>query len=167
MIEINFSLLLVQIITFLIALFVVWKISWGPLTKMMEKRAQDIRNDIESAKAERLAAEELRKSYEAQINRSKLEARRLIIEAMEQGNAERASIVEAAHEESNNIILHAKHELGEEKERLKKELQNDVTNLAIKISEKLIKSSIDKAVQDKVFKDTLDKLGEVGKDSVQ
>ena len=165
MIEINFSILLVQIITFLAALFVIWKISWGPLTKMMEKRTRDIKNDIETAKAERLAAEELRKSYETQIKESKVEARRIISEAMETGNVERNKIVETANAESKNIVLNAKHELAGEKERLKKELQQDVTELAVKISEKLILKSIDKATQDKIFKETLDKIN--GKDSLQ
>ena len=160
MIDINFSILLVQIITFLAALFVVWKISWGPITKMMEKRTQDIKNDIETAKAERLAAEELRKSYETQIKESKVEARRIINEAMEAGTAEKNKIVETAQAESKNIVLNAKRELAGEKERLKKELQNDVTELAVKISEKLMLKSIDKATQDKIFKDTLDKISD-------
>jgi F-type H+-transporting ATPase subunit b len=165
MIEINFSILLVQILTFLAALFVVWKISWGPITKMMEKRTQDIKNDIETAKAERVAAEELRKSYETQIKESKVEARRIINEAMEAGSTERNKIVDAANAESKTIVLNAKRELAGEKERLKKELQKDVTELAVKISEKLILKTLDKATQDKIFKDTLDKIGD--KDSMQ
>ncbi|MCB4791654.1 MAG: F0F1 ATP synthase subunit B [Elusimicrobia bacterium] len=167
MIDINFSLLLVQIVTFLVALFIVWKIAWGPLTRMMEKRSGDIKADIETAQQERLAAEELRKSYENQIKQSKLETRKIISDSIEEGNAQRNKIIEYAHDESKNIILNAKRELENEKERLKKELQNDVTKLAVEISEKLILKSIDKTTQDRVFEDILGKVGENDKENLQ
>lgn len=158
MIDINLSILLAQIITFIVALFIIWKISWKPLTGMMRQRSEKIRSDIETANNERAAAEGLRQSYERHIADLKSEANKVISAAAKDGERERQSIVDTARREAEKLKENTKRELQKEKERIVQELRSEVAGLAVQISEKLIKKTIDPAVQAKVLKDILDNL---------
>jgi len=167
MIEINLGILIAQIVTFSAALFVIWKIAWGPLTQMMRQREENIRRDIEKAKDERVAAEDLKKSYEEHLAQTQVEAQRIFTQAAQEGQHEREKIMADARVESEKLVAATRRELQEEKNRLVKELRSDVTDLAVKISEKLIQKSIDKSVQDRVFNEMVKDLGASSKESSQ
>lgn len=162
MIDINPGILLSQIITFLIALIVLWKIAWGPLTQMMKQREEDIRKNIETAKTERVAAENLRKNYETQLSQARIEAQEIINQSIAEGHREREQIIIFAREEAEKLLEATRRELVSEKKRLVKELQSEVTGLAIGIAEKLVKETVDKRVQEKIFKQVVDNLDDEG-----
>ncbi len=159
MIDINPGILIAQIITFVIALSIVWKIAWGPLTTMMRQREENITRAIAQAEDERKAAEELRKSYEGHLAKSRVEAQQLIAQAAGEGQKERERLIAEARSDSEKLVTNARVQLADEKNRLVKELRSEVAELSVRISEKLIQKSIDKSVQDKVFNEMVDNLG--------
>lgn len=155
MIDINPGILFVQIITFLIALFIVWKIAWGPLIAMMKKREDDIRADIEKAKTERESAEVLKQKYETELAQTQAEAQRRIIQAAEEGDKQKKELIRAANTEADKILADARQELLGEKKRLMQELRADVADLAVQISEKLMREKLDKTAKDKALKEAI------------
>jgi len=158
MIDINFGILEAQVVTFLIALFIIWKISWKPLLQMMKSRQEKIKGDIEAALAGRLGAEELKKTYEKHLADARVEAHKLVVLASEDAQRERQAILAHGRAEAEKIVADARRELEQEKIRLVGELRRDVSMLAVEISEKMVKKSIDPAVQEQVFKEAMDSL---------
>lgn len=158
MIDINPGILLAQIVTFLIALFVVWKIAWGPLTRMMHQREQNIKNNIDAANTERENAERLRLEYDKKISESKIRAKEIITEAVNEGQTERQNIVNKANSEADKIIQNGIKELNSEKNRLISDLRIEVVDLAMQVSEKFIEKNLDKSTQDRIFKQLLDEV---------
>ncbi|OGS17594.1 MAG: ATP synthase F0 subunit B [Elusimicrobia bacterium RIFOXYA2_FULL_50_26] len=158
MIDINLSILAAQVVTFLIALFIIWKISWKPLTEMMSRRQEKIKNDIEAAQAQRQSAEELKKTYEKHLADARVEAHKLVALASEDAQRERQAILVHGRAEAEKIVGDARRELEQEKIRLVGELRRDVSMLAVEISEKMVRKSIDPAVQEQAFKEAMDSL---------
>lgn len=65
--------------TFLILIALVKHFAWGPVTEMMEKRADKIANDIDSAETARKKAEELAAKRESALKDSHVEASKSLI----------------------------------------------------------------------------------------
>lgn len=151
MIEINLGILIAQIVTFIIAVVIIWKLAWGPLTEMMKERRQSIKNDLETAQNERRAAEEAHRAYEQRILDAHLEAQKIVDRALKDGEEERTRLHAQARKEAELIAETARRSLQEEKERLTRELRAEVAGLSVEIAEKLIQQSIDRGVQENVL----------------
>ena len=162
MLEIDPKLLLAQIVTFLVALFLLWKIAWKPVLEMMRTRAETIRNALFTARKEQQTAEELKGRYEQMLSDAKSEAQRVISLAVNDGNKERDQIVLRAREESERILESARRDLKEEKDRLVAELRSEVAGLAVSISEKLLQKAMDKPLQDRLLKEAADNFPDAG-----
>src|SRR3989339_57196 len=155
MIDINLPILIAQILTFLVALYIVWKIAWGPLVSMMRRREDIVRENIEKSKEERQQAEVLKKDYEIQLGAIREESQSIFSQAVKDAQKERDEIIRTAKEEAGKIASGARKELVIEKERLVKELRGEVAGAAGEISKKMIEKNIDKGVQEKNLKEVL------------
>ena len=67
MIEISWPLLVTQVVTFLAAMVIIWKLFWGPLTRMMQERTQKISDDLERAENGRREIEALEADYHRRL----------------------------------------------------------------------------------------------------
>src|SRR3989339_1107707 len=92
MIDINLPILIAQILTFLVALYIVWKIAWGPLVSMMRRREDIVRENIEKSKEERQQAEVLKKDYEIQLGAIREESQSIFSQAVKDAQKERDEI---------------------------------------------------------------------------
>ena len=90
--------------TFLILIALVKHFAWGPVTEMMEKRADKIANDIDSAETARKKAEELAAKRESALKDSHVEASKIIDRAKKNGEQQKATIVNSAQEEVSTML---------------------------------------------------------------
>ena len=67
MLEINWQILVSQVITFLIALVVVWKFAWKPILQIIHDRQDKVRKTLEDAENMRLAITKLEAEYQAKL----------------------------------------------------------------------------------------------------
>ena len=85
---------LFYLLTFVVLIAAVKHFAWGPVTEMMEKRANKIANDIDSAEDARKKAEELAAQREEALKDSHVEASRLSIVRSKTANSKRqASLI--------------------------------------------------------------------------
>ncbi len=158
MIEISWPLLLTQIGTFLIAMVVVWKLFWGPLTRMMQDRSQRISGDIQRAESGRREIEALEAEYHRQMAEIEEEARKAVKEAVHQGNLAREQIIREAREESRRILEKNREYLVQERKKVLRELRGQVTEISLMVVEKVIGRKLDQSVQQKLLDDFLNEI---------
>jgi F-type H+-transporting ATPase subunit b len=158
MIEINFPLLLAQILSFLVAVLILWKLFWGPLTQMIERRRREISRDIEDAKEGREAVDRIRKDYEQQLSQIRDEARRILDAAMADGQHAKDEILKSAHEEARAFLANAKAEIVTERELASRQIKRETVDLAVLIAEKILRQSVNKATQDRMLGEFIDEL---------
>ena len=140
MIEINPSLLLAQVVTFLIALFIVWKISWGPLQQLMKSRQERIRNDLQNAEQTRQAAARLESDYRFRLSQIEQQIKELITIAKLEGNRERDEIIKNARQEIAEIHKRALEQLELEKEDAMQQLRSKVIDISVSLSGKIMEN---------------------------
>lgn len=158
MIEIDFKLLLAQIASFLVALFIVWRLFWGPLTRMMAKRRSDIAKEIEDASAGRQAAEKMKQEYQNQICAIEERAREMLERAAADGRATKEEIIRAAQEQARAFLAGAKEEIGIEKELAMARMRKETVDLAVLIAEKILKQSVDAPTRERMLNEFIDGL---------
>ena len=151
MIEIDFRLLLAQIASFLVALFILWKLFWGPLTRMIEQRRGAIDKDIGDARKGKADADKLRRDYEQQLSEIEVRAKSLLEAATADGKQAREEILKAAHEQARIFLENAKHEIGVERELATKQLRRETVDLAVLIAEKILRQQVDGGTRERML----------------
>lgn len=162
MIEINLALLLTQIATFIVAMVVVWRMFWGPLTRMMKERAEKISSDLERAETGRREIEALEADYRRRLSAIEEQARKEIKDAMHKGNQAKEEILAGARQEAQRILEKAQQDLAREREQVIRELRGQVADLSLSAVERLIGNGVDQQVQKRLLNEFLGELEKLG-----
>ncbi len=156
MMSLNWTMVL-TIINFLILMYILYVFLYKPLLEFLDKRAEKIRNDLETAEKSRIEAEELLKKREEQLREARLEAKKIIEDAEVKAREQAKKILEDAENLKSSILKEAE----EQKEHIineaKKELIKEVISLSTFIAEKLIKENLENINQEKIIKEYLEK----------
>lgn len=153
----------INIVTFLIALFILWKIFYKPLMKALETRRRKIEQTIEAAENNKSEMEKLKSEYETKILEVQKKVDELIKEAVKNGQRTKDEIIAEARDEAKKVLSNTQSKLLDEKEKMLKELKEEVVRLAILSAEKIIQTTMNKEIQTKVVNDFLNKLEKTGK----
>lgn len=158
MIKIDPALLFVQIATFLLAIVILWKFLWKPLTKFMEKRTHGIEQDIANAKKSREQAEELEAQFKARLAQIDVETRVILRRAADESKQLRDRMLAEAQEEARRLIQNASRQLETDKRHAIRELRAETVRLAVLIAEKALKQSVDQEVQERLINEFVEGL---------
>ena len=132
----------------LIILYVLFRrYLYAPLANFMKNRQDNIANSLDQAAKEREEAEKLRKQYEESIASARQEAREIINNANKKSEEIISEGRRAAQEEGQRIIEKAKQDLELEKEKVFKELKDEIALISVRIAERIIETKIDAAAQ--------------------
>lgn len=153
MIEINYYILIVQMVTFLAAVFILWKFMWGPFTAFLETRKASIESDIASAESGKAEALKLEAEYKELLRALKSDRQSSIDKAKMDGEVERKGIITKAHDEARRMLENAEAKLKEEEKKAGLELRRETASLSVLLAEKILKQSIDKDVQARLLKE--------------
>lgn len=158
MIEINFGILVAQVVTFLIGMGLLWKIAWGPLTETLKQRSLTIQKELETAQQKRSDAEKLESSYRQQLAAIEQKAQEMMNRTQQEAQVVKEHLLKAAHEESKRLMEKTKESLEAERIRLIGELRQEVSRLVIKGTEKLLRQSVDRQKQEQWSKEFMAEL---------
>ncbi|MBI4376600.1 MAG: F0F1 ATP synthase subunit B [Elusimicrobia bacterium] len=157
------GLIIWTIVTFLALVFILKKMAWGPLLAAIEEREGRIKADLDAAESARAQAERLKQELDSQMNALEARSRERLAEAAREGDALRAKLKTAAEDDARKIREKTMSELDEEKQRLVKELRQEVASLSVMAAEKLIRKSVDDSVQKDVLESFFSDLERQGK----
>lgn len=157
------GLLIWTIVTFLSLVFIMKKMAWGPLLHAIEEREAHMKREREGAEKARAEAEKIQKDLEAQMQNLQAKSREMMAQAQKESEALRSQLKASAEADSAKIREKTMQELGEEKERLVRDLRQEVASLSVLAAERLMRKSVDDGVQKTVlegfFKDLESKKG--------
>ena len=158
MVSIDPVLLLVQLGTFLVAVFLLWRFLWKPLAKFMEARRYAIEQDIENARKNRETAEQLRAQIDLRLAEIDTEARRLLQVANDESKRTREQILKEAQAEARRLLDNAGRQIAEERVRAIRDLRAETVALSLLIAEKALKQSVDAQVQHRLVDEFVTEL---------
>lgn len=151
MLNIEISQIIIQIIAFLIMLWVMKKFGWKPLLDTLDERKNKIRSEFDSIALEHAKAKELNAMYEEKLKEIDKDARNKIQEAIAEGRAISSEIQKNAQNEAKIMLATAKLEMEGEIEKAKAHLKADMVNIIIEVTKKVMKENLTSDDQSKLI----------------
>ena len=129
-------------IAFVLMFVLLWKFAFPPITAMLDKRADTIRESLEKAEDTRVEAERLMEEYKKQMAEARQESGRIVEQGRKVADSMKDDIVAKANEEAQNLIVKAKESIEAEKRAAMAELQASVADLSVLVAGKVIGKSM-------------------------
>lgn len=145
--------IIIQIIAFLVMVWVLKKFGWKPLLNIMEERRAKIQGEFDAIENQKLEMKKLTDEYNERLRNIDSEARAKIQEGVKEGRKIAQEIQEKTQMQAREIIAKAKSEIEKEISNVKKELKNEIINIAFMASEKILQEKIDDEKQRKLIAD--------------
>ena len=138
----EFGLFFWTLIAFLIFFFLLEKFAWGPILGALNEREGNIAESI--AIAERIKKEmaTMQSENEQVLNEARAERSQIMREAKEAKDKIVNEAKDQAKAEANKIIADARQQIQNEKMAALTEVKNQVGNLVIEVSEKVLRSEL-------------------------
>jgi len=149
----------VNIAAFAVLFVVLWKFAFPPITKMLDERANKIRESLEKAEETRVEAERLLDEYKAQMAEARAEAAQIIEQSRKVAESMKAEILAKAREEAEAEKSKAVAAITAEKESAMAELKGVVAELSVAVAGKIIGSSLSKADHEALIDKYLAEVG--------
>lgn len=146
--------------SFLILLVLVRGFAWNNITGIFEKRAEKIANDLDEAAAKTQEAEKLVKQREQELNEGRIEAKRIVEDAVTRGKVEKKHLVEQANLEVATLKEKAQLEIAAEQREAQEALRVQVVHMAVDLAGKIILEDLGEKGHSDLIDRYIDRLGE-------
>ncbi len=133
----------IQLINFLLLLWVLNRLLLQPILRTLDERANRIRTNLQEAERLREEAERQHREYQEQLQRAREDVRAMLAEANAQSERILAQAREQAERERQEALQRAHAEIQREKEQAILELRNEVANLAIIAASRVLGEELD------------------------
>ncbi len=150
-----------SIIVFVILIIVLWKLVLKPVNNMITKRQEEIRGTIDDADRKSLEAGKYLEEQKKSIDKARLEAKKIINEGKEAARKIKDEIEGQASEKSKLMLESALTEIKSEKDRSINEVKDEMIDIALSASQKMISKSLSEEDHKKLIEESLKDLGKV------
>lgn len=157
---INPILLIAQIVNFAILLFILQKLLYKPILKVLDERKKKIAKSLKEAEEIEKRLEKTNIEQEQILDRAKSEAAGLIKEAKEEAKALAEKTISEAKAQVDQMLQKNKSRLDLEKEQMMKEVKRDLADIVMvataKVSQETLTKETNKQMVEKVVKEVRD-----------
>ena len=158
LLDVNPGLIFWLTITFVLLLFLLKKIAWGPILNSLNERENFIKDSIEKAEKAQADAEKLLEENNANLARAEEEAQKIIEQGREYSDKLKAQMLEESKSEAKKMITEATSEIERKNQEAFNNLKDQVADIAIDAAEKIIRANLDKEKQTKLINEYLEDL---------
>ncbi len=146
-------------LSFLIVLFLLWKLAYPAIKKGMEGRTERIRSDLDAADAAKAEANEVLSGYQAQLADARSESARIIEEARQAADEVRTNLQAKAEADIAELRARANADIEAAKQQAVADLRSEVAALAIGAAEQVVERSLDRETNVALVERYIDQVG--------
>jgi F-type H+-transporting ATPase subunit b len=150
--------LVIQVVNFLILMFLLSRLLYRPLVSKMDERAQAIKRSLDEAQAARADAQREREQHAARIQAAHAEAQSIRAAALAEAAEEQRRLVDTARAEAERLVASARAELEQDVRRARQDLRREVSELAVQVAERLIRKSLRDDDHRRIVDDAISRL---------
>jgi F-type H+-transporting ATPase subunit b len=159
MVNVEWQVVLVQLITFLVGMWFVWNSMIKALIRTMKNREEYIKSTIDKVDKDKADMDAMRVDYEKKISDMQAQTAAAYNKAMADGEKIKESMVDEAKKEGVKLIAEAKSEIEAEKRKAIEEVKDTIVDISMLAAEKAIKKKITKKDQISMVDDCLKDIG--------
>ncbi|KRN32278.1 F0F1 ATP synthase subunit B [Weissella halotolerans] len=152
--------LLFVLVAFLLLMLLLKKFAWGPVTKMMDDRAQKVANDLDTAQTQREQAEQLATARKEQLAAARQQANQIVSDAKDAGKKQGAQLIADAQADSKALKERTAAQIEQDRNEAMTLVKNDVADLSVTIAQKIIQKELNLSDQKALIDAYIDGLGE-------
>jgi F-type H+-transporting ATPase subunit b len=158
---INLGFLVSQIVNFTLLAILLYLVAYKPILRMLDERSARIQKGLEDAETASKRAAEMEQEYELRMAEARKEGQEIIAQATQMSEKARQDILERAKEEAQAQIEKAREEISRERDLAMAELRQQVADLSLAISEKVIPGALDEQGQRQLIAEFLEQTEEL------
>jgi len=151
--HIDWKIIIAQAINFGVVFVVLYIFALKPLSKLMKERSEEIDKGVDDAKINAELLFKTRREYDDALLKARVEADKIFQEGKKEASAKRTVMLEEAKNEVALIIENGKKTLEAEKLKMVEEAKKEIVELAMRATEKLLATKVDKSFNDKTVKE--------------
>ena len=156
---INLWNLIIQLIAFIVFLWLLWRFALGPIVRILDQRQERIRESMEAAQRMQAELQATAARNEEVLTEARREAQNIIAAARETGEASIARAREAAAAQAEEYLARAEATLRQETEQARQQLRQEVADLAVLAASRIIRKELDPTTQVQLIEETLAQAG--------
>ncbi len=153
---IHFPSLLIYLVNFLLVLGLLMLFAYRPILRLMDQRAQRIRESLEASEQAREAAASSQEAVEAQLVEARREAQRIVEQAREAAERYRAEEMERARNEAETFVSRARADIERERDAAVEEVRSNFADLAMTAAERVVRRSLDRQAHEELITQVLE-----------
>lgn len=148
-------------INLIILIFIMKKLLFKPVTKMLSERENEVSSMYEKAESAQKNAEKLESEYTQKLSAAKEEAQRIMKDATDNANKKGEQIIFDAQEKASAAIVKAQKEIEREKLSAVSEIKKDIASIAVSVAEKVIEKDINEKDYERLVEEFIGNSGDV------
>lgn len=150
--------LFIQIISFLILLFLMTKVLYRPLQNLLDERINKVRSDIEDAQRLLAEAEENRRRAQEMLHKAQEEAMLIQRKAEQEADAYYRQQLQRTKEEMEKLLASAQSEIQENVRNAKAELKQEISSISIAVAEKILRREISESEHEQIIREAIEEI---------
>ena len=153
---IHFPSLAIYLVNFLLVLLLLYLFAYKPILRLMDQRADRIRESLEAADTARQEAASSQEAIQEQITEARREGQRIMDQAREASERFRTEEMDKARQEAEAFVERAKDDIARERDTALQEVRASFGDLAITAAERVIRSSLDRQTHEELINQVLE-----------
>ena len=153
---IHFPSLAIYLVNFLLVLLLLYLFAYKPILRLMDQRAERIRESLEAADIARQEAASSQEAIQEQITEARREGQRIMDQAREASERFRTEEMDKARQEAEAFVDRAKEDIARERDTALQEVRASFGDLAITAAERVIRSSLDRQAHEELINQVLE-----------
>ena len=152
------GLMIWTLVTFLISLWILRRYAFGPLAALIEKRRTLVRENLEAAENSRDEAQKLLDEYKQQLAQARREAGEIVERARKTGAELERQMRDEATAQRERDVAAAKAAIAAETRQAIDEIRNQVADLTLLATEKVVGRTLDEAEGRRLVEEALSEV---------
>jgi F-type H+-transporting ATPase subunit b len=153
--------MIVSLLAFLIVFFIIYRVTYKPLSNMMEQRRQHIEHQILSAEQGRAEAEKILAEQRKLLDEARRDAKEIMDTARARAEKQAQDIIDAAQAEAQRILDEGRQLIERERAEAMNGVMQQVAALTVELTTKLLRNHVSEPVHEEMLKEAQKNLGEL------
>jgi F-type H+-transporting ATPase subunit b len=153
---IHFPSLAIYLVNFLLVLVLLYLFAYKPILRLMDQRADRIRESLDAAERARQDAASSQEAIQHEITEARREGQRIMDQTREASERFRTEEMGKARQEAEAFVERAKADIQRERDNALEEVRASFGDLAITAAERVIRRSLDRTAHEDLISQVLE-----------
>ena len=158
--SINGWQLVFTLLNLLLNVFILKKVLYKPVKKMIESRTKEVEDTYARADEAEAKAEAMREEYEEKLASAKQDADEIVRSATRRAQLRTESILSEARETASGMIDRANEQIEAERKKAVNEIKNEIADIALLAAGSILEKDMDDEAHRRMIDDFIESAGD-------